>query len=178
MSEQPVQWLVLVYRVPSEPSRLRAAIWRRLKGLGALYLQGSVAALPASISAERALRTLRKEVLGMNGTAAVLRSDVIAGRVDVEAAYNAARDDEYEEILDKCEDFNTQIDKEFKANHFTYAELEENEEDLNKLRQWFRKVSERDVLGANRRQATAEELDKCAHVLEGYASRVFLEEDG
>lgn len=177
MSE-PREWLVLVYRVPSEPSRLRAAIWRRLKGLGALYLQGSVAALPASVSAERALRSLRKDVLDMKGTAAVMRCDVIAGRDDVETSYNEARNDEYEEILDKCEDFNGQIDKEFKANHFTYAELEENEEDLNKLKQWFRKVRERDVLGASRRQATEEALDKCARVLEDYAARVFREEDG
>jgi len=33
------RWLLLVYRVPSEPTRLRAAVWRRLKSLGAVYLQ-------------------------------------------------------------------------------------------------------------------------------------------
>ncbi len=38
-----------VYRVPSEPTRLRAAVWRRLKSLGAIYLQNSAAALPASV---------------------------------------------------------------------------------------------------------------------------------
>ena len=30
-------WLVLVYRIQSEPTRLRAAVWRRLKTLGAMY---------------------------------------------------------------------------------------------------------------------------------------------
>ncbi|MDT5362001.1 MAG: hypothetical protein QOC69_3763, partial [Mycobacterium sp.] len=52
-------WLLLVYRIPSDPTRLRAAVWRRLKSLGAVYLQNSAAALPASDSAERALRRLR-----------------------------------------------------------------------------------------------------------------------
>jgi hypothetical protein len=28
-------WLLLVYRIPSEPTRLRATVWRRLKALGA-----------------------------------------------------------------------------------------------------------------------------------------------
>src|SRR5258707_4004285 len=65
-------WLLLVYRVPSEPTRLRAAVWRRLKSLGAIYLQNSAAALPASIDAERALRKLRREILGMSGTAVLL----------------------------------------------------------------------------------------------------------
>ncbi|WP_279580643.1 hypothetical protein [Fodinicola feengrottensis] len=32
-------WLLLVYKVPSEPTRLRATVWRRLKGMGAIYLQ-------------------------------------------------------------------------------------------------------------------------------------------
>ncbi|MCW2942968.1 MAG: ChrB protein, partial [Actinomycetia bacterium] len=41
-----VRWLVLVYKVPAEPTRLRAGVWRKIKGLGAIYLQNSVAALP------------------------------------------------------------------------------------------------------------------------------------
>ncbi len=30
----------------AEPTRLRSTVWRRLKALGAVYLQNSVAALP------------------------------------------------------------------------------------------------------------------------------------
>jgi DNA-binding transcriptional regulator PaaX len=43
-----VCWLMLIYRVPSEPSRLRTAVWRRLKALGAVYVANSVAVLPES----------------------------------------------------------------------------------------------------------------------------------
>ncbi|MGH8918302.1 MAG: Chromate resistance protein ChrB, partial [Actinomycetes bacterium] len=49
-------WLVLIYRVPPEPTRLRSTVWRRIKSLGAIYLQNSAAALPAGPGAERALR--------------------------------------------------------------------------------------------------------------------------
>ena len=65
----PAGWLLLVYRIPSEPTRLRATVWRRLKSLGAVYLQNSAAALPATDGAERALRRLRREILEMNGSA-------------------------------------------------------------------------------------------------------------
>ena len=44
-------WLLLIYRVPSEPSRLRSAVWRRIKSLGAIYLQNSAAALPVGTGA-------------------------------------------------------------------------------------------------------------------------------
>jgi hypothetical protein len=176
---EPLEWLVLIYRVPTEPSRLRATIWRRLKGLGALYLQNSVATLPASHAAERALRALRKDVLDMGGSAHLFTSRVIAGGVDVVSAFNAARDEEYEEIIDKCNDFRVQVEKEFTENHFTYAELEENEEDLVKLQKWFQKVAERDVLGAAKRGDAEAELENCAQILEGFAVRVFaVEEEG
>jgi hypothetical protein len=133
----PGRWLLLIYRVPSEPSRLRATVWRRIKSLGAIYLQNSAAALPASVSAERSLRKLRSEILDMSGTAVLLSCEVLAGEADVRAAFQTARDDEYEEIVDKCADFIAGVNKEYVENHFSYAELEENEVDLVKLRTWL-----------------------------------------
>ncbi|HEY1620958.1 MAG TPA: Chromate resistance protein ChrB [Streptosporangiaceae bacterium] len=169
-------WLLLIYRVPSEPTRLRAAVWRRIKSMGAIYLQNSAAALPASVAAERALRKLRSEILDMSGTAVLLSCSVLAGEAGVRAAFQAARDDEYEEITDKCQDFLGQVDKEYAANHFTYAELEENEVDLVKLRTWLARVEERDVFGANGRAATRAALATCEDKLEEYAARVYAEE--
>jgi DNA-binding transcriptional regulator PaaX len=173
---EPGGWLVLVYRVPSEPTRLRAAVWRRLKRLGAIYLQNSVAALPASVAAERALRKLRSEILDMSGTAALLSAAVLAGEPEVRAAFQAARDDEYEEIVDKCQDFLAEVKKEYQANHFTYAELEENEVDLVKLRNWLERVRQRDTFGAAGRQAAEKWLAECEQALEAYAERVYAEE--
>ena len=172
----PSGWLVLVYRVPSEPTRLRATVWRRLKGLGAIYLQNSAAALPASPSAERALRKLRHEILTMDGTAVLLACAVLAGEGEVISAFRAARDDEYEEIVDKCQDFLAGIEKEFVARHFSFAELEENEVDHVKLVNWLAKVSERDVLAAPGRAAALEALGRCTVELERYAARVYAEE--
>lgn len=169
-------WLVLIYRIPSEPTRLRATVWRRLKGLGAVYLQNSVATLPAGSSSERALRKLRREILEMGGTAQLLASQALAGQTDILAVFQAARDDEYEEIIDKCQDFHGQLQKEYDAGHYTYAELEENEEDLVKLRNWLAKITERDVFGAPRRAATLEAIASCEQALEDYAARVYAEE--
>ena len=169
-------WLVLIYRVPSEPSRLRSAVWRRLKSLGAIYLQNSAAALPASVGNERALRKLRSQILDMTGTAALLSCRVLAGEQEVRATFQAARNDEYEEIVDRCEDFLAQVKKEYLADHFTYAELEENEVDLVKLRSWFAKVSDRDVFGAAGRAAAEVAIAGCEQTLEDYAARVYAEE--
>jgi DNA-binding transcriptional regulator PaaX len=167
------QWLVLIYRIPSEPTRLRAAVWRRLKALGAIYLQNSVAALPQGDAAERALRALRNEIHEMGGTALLLTADPLVGHSDLVAAFNAARDDEYEEIVDRCRDFLTEIERETAAEHFTYGELEENDEDLVKLRRCFDKVAARDALAASGRREAENALAHAAASLADFAERVY-----
>jgi hypothetical protein len=169
-------WLLLIYRVPAEPTRLRSTVWRRIKSLGAIYLQNAVAALPASPASERAFRKLRREITEMSGTAVLMSCTALAGEAQVRAAYQKARNDEYEEIVDRCEDFLQQVQKEYTANHFTYAELEENEVDLVKLRNWLARVTERDAFGAGGRDATLKALAECEQSLEAYAARVFAEE--
>jgi uncharacterized protein YdbL (DUF1318 family) len=169
-----VIWLTLVYRVPTEPTRHRAAVWRRLRTMGAVYVQNSVAVVPQSSERERALRTLRNEIVEkMDGKAYLLTSTALAGETDLIATINAARDDEYEEILDKCRDFHAELDKETAKKHFTYGELEENEEDLHKLQGWFAKVVARDALGAGRRPEVEDALVGCAEALEDFAAQVY-----
>lgn len=37
--DESARWLLLVYRVPPEPSASRVGVWRDLKRIGALYLE-------------------------------------------------------------------------------------------------------------------------------------------
>jgi DNA-binding transcriptional regulator PaaX len=172
----PEGWLVLVYRIPSEPTRLRATAWRRLKALGAIYLQNSVAALPMSAPAERSMRKLQHEIVQMSGTATLMKSAVLVGESTVIATFQSARADEYDEILDRCRGFLTEVEREYEKSHFSYAELEENEVDYTKLVNWFEKVRGRDVFDAPGRILAEAELKKCEQALEEYAARVYAEE--
>jgi len=169
-------WLVLIYRVPSEPTRLRATVWRRLKALGAVYLQNSAATLPRTPANERALRKLQREIVGMDGTGVLLDAAVMAGDQSVLSTFQAARTDEYEEIVDRCEGFLAEVEKEYAKAHFTYAELEENEVDYTKLVNWLEKVKSRDRFTAPGRAEAEAALGKCEQVLEEYAARVYAEE--
>ena len=78
--------------------------------------------------------------------------------------------------MDKCQDFLAQLKKEYDANHFTYAELEENEVDLVKLKNWLERVRQRDVFGAAGLQPTQTWIAECEQALEAYAARVYAEE--
>ena len=172
MSDSP-SWLLLIYKVPAEPARQRAMVWRRLKALGAVYLQDGVAALPDSAAAERSLRTLRNEIARFEGVGYLLRSQAVAGQAEVTATYNRARDEEYDEIIDRCQDFEKEIERELADQHLTYAELEENDEDLTKLKNWLAKVQDRDVLGAGKRGEAIDAVARCESSLEMFAALVY-----
>lgn len=171
-----VRWLELVYRVPRDPSRLRATVWRRLRALGAVYLHNAVAVLPASREGERALRLLRNEILEMGGSAQLLSAEALAGQPDIIRAYNDARDEEYVELIARCDDFHGELKSETARNHFTYAELEENDEDLSKLRGWLAKITARDTLGAPRRSDAEDALAAAAAALDTFANQVYTNE--
>lgn len=164
---------MLIYRVPTEPSRLRTAVWRRLKALGAVYVANSVAVLPESPQAERALRGLRAEVEEMGGAAQLVRAEPVTGQADFTGRYNQARDEEYAEVIHRCEEFLAEIAEETAAAHFSYAELEENDEDLAKLRGWLGKVEARDMLGAPSAGRARAAVAACAEALEEFAGRVY-----
>lgn len=64
-------WLLLLYRVPSEPSARRVAVWRKLKRLGAVLLHDAVWVLPASARTREQFQWLAAEIVELEGEALV-----------------------------------------------------------------------------------------------------------
>ena len=170
---RPRDWFVLVYKLPPEPTRYRASVWRKLRAAGAIYLQNGVAALPADPGSERVMRGVVQEVRESAGTACLIRGPLVGDDAALVEAFNAARDDEYREVLDRCRDFHAELEKEREAGKFTFAELEENEEDLAKLEAWFGKVRARDRFGAPLAGETERAVEACREDLEAFAESVY-----
>ena len=168
-----LEWFVLVYKLPSEPTRYRASVWRKLRAAGAVYLQSGVAALPADPGAERVMRGVVQEIRESEGTAYLVRGPLAGDDAALVEAFNAARDDEYREVLDRCRDFHAELEKEREAGKFTFAELEENEEDLAKLEAWFGKVRARDRFGAPLLGEAERAVEACREDLETFAESVY-----
>jgi hypothetical protein len=60
-----------------------------------------------------------------------------------------------------------------RAGKFTFAELEENEEDLAKLEAWLRKVEVRDRFGAPSASEARAAVLACREDLEAFAASVY-----
>ncbi|TPE53772.1 Chromate resistance protein ChrB [Amaricoccus solimangrovi] len=174
-----IHWLLLVYKVPSEPTSRRVSLWRRLKGLGAVYLQSGVCLLPATDDHLRRLKIIENEIGEIRGECILLRTHGLdaAQHAKVVERFKADRDDEYREFLGKCEAFQREIEKEIRIAKFTYAELEEEDAEFRKLENWLEKIRKLDFHGADLGALAGERLARSKAMLDDYARRVFEAHD-
>ena len=64
-----VSWVLLSSRLPRVPTRLRLAVWRRLRRAGAVLLHEAVWVLPADPATREAVEWLAQEIEEQGGTA-------------------------------------------------------------------------------------------------------------
>lgn len=168
-------WLMISYQIPSEPAAPRVSVWRKLKSMGAIYLNKGSCLLPDTHDHVRRLRMIANEISEAGGEAFLIAARGLeeADEARVVARFQADRDDAYEEFLDKCDDFEREVAKEVAQEHYTYAELEENDVDLRKLEGWLEKIRRLDFYGAPRAAEAHDRLETCRAILDDYARRVF-----
>src|SRR5439155_21098743 len=80
---------------------------------------------------------------------------------------------QYAEIVEECETkFVREVEFETFRQNFTFAEAEEIEQDLDKVRRWFARVRERDWFGADGREEVRAWVARCAELLDSFYAEV------
>jgi hypothetical protein len=99
-AERPVRWVMLVHRVPREPSSPRIAVWRRLRALGVAQLGDGLVALPEDARTREQLEWVAEQVVEAGGTAVLLRSETLSRRDErgLVQSLVAARAAEYDSL--------------------------------------------------------------------------------
>jgi tRNA G26 N,N-dimethylase Trm1 len=129
-----IKWIVINYNLPTEPSRPRVAIWRGLKKIGAVNVQQSMWVLPYNKENYSALEKISQDIELNNGETLLMESKFFDDRHEerVIALVNQKRNEEYLEFINECEKYLRELEKEITIKKFTFAELEEEEEELQK----------------------------------------------
>ncbi|WP_410592379.1 Chromate resistance protein ChrB [Amycolatopsis sp. lyj-23] len=163
-------WLLISVSTAGAPDSLRVQVWRKLRSLGALYLQQSVCLLPAEPPVLRDIRRLADRVRHQGGTARVLSMAFTdpAEEHSVIAELNAARDAEYAEVLERLPELRNELAAERARGNATYAEVEESEADLERFRSWLAKIAARDYFGAVGEEAAREAVEQAAAELAAF----------
>jgi hypothetical protein len=169
----PVGWLLICYRTPTQPSTARVAAWRRLHRLGALYVGPSTCLLPADLADEPALATVAAGITGAGGGIDTYRIEAFTteAHLAVLERLNAERDAEYTEVVERAQALLDELDRESRQGKFTFAEVEENEADLVKLRSWMEAIGRRDRYGAAGRTAAEQAVADADRALQVFTER-------
>jgi hypothetical protein len=170
-----VEWLLVTYRIPAEPSRHRVALWRELRRAGALSLQHATWALPARAHLEEAIERAVQMVERAGGSVFLFRGEPTdeALALELENLHVDVREAEWKELLRDCDAVEHRLDKPSANGRLGLAKLEEVERRMERLRRQFREIKRRDVFHAPSAGPAEMRLRECDKTLEDFAGRVY-----
>jgi DNA-binding transcriptional regulator PaaX len=168
-------WLVVCVKVPTTPTRHRVAVWRELRRLGAVVIGQGVWALPNVPALVEGLGRAASLAAEGDGDLMILesRGQTTAQAEKMSSLFAAARADEWAEFLADCQKFLAEIDREIAIDKLTMAELEEEEQSLDRLRRWHHDLKQRDLFDTPAGTAALSRLRECNDRLEEYADLVY-----
>jgi hypothetical protein len=155
----------------------RVRVWRKLRSLGALYLHQSVCLLPDRKPVRRQVQRLLASVRADGGTARSLTVTVddeaeYAGLV---AEFNAERDAEYAEVVERAPQLLAELETETARGRATYAE---SEADLERFDKWLAKIAARDYFAAGGGLAARQAVECCRDALAAFEDAAIAAQAG
>lgn len=172
MTTQKTRWLLLIYRIPREPSRHRVAVWRRLKALGALYLQDGVAVLPENTVTKEQFEWLQLRIREAGGEANVWESvpNTIAEDRNLVEEFREAREAAYQALLEAA------VRIERKAIFGSGGSM--LKEELRKVEREYRAERKRDYFRAPLRKEAGEAIKTARKAIGGRSGEERREKGG
>lgn len=170
-----MNWRTLIYQIPREPQKNRMAVWRRLKSIGALNVFQSVWILPDTEEAKEEFKKLEKQIISCGGQSISCITYIEDQAKDNKLIeqFNRERELDYRELIEKCDDFKAEIDKETKRENFTFAEVEENDHEIEKLNTWLSRIEKKDYFNCLMKNEVLKQLEECSLLLSQFSNKVF-----
>lgn len=179
MTNGSQDWLLVTVSTPSGgPSTLRVYAWRKLRSLGAHYLQQSVCVLPATPRTLRAVNRLLSRVRAEGGQGELLRIQLTDAKQQASLieAFQRERSDEYREVVERTQQFHQELEHERQHGRASYTELEESDADLARHQKWLAAIRARDYFNAPGADQAALAVAACEQALAEFEAEALTAE--
>lgn len=178
LSDKYQGWLMIIYHVPTTPSTSRVTVWKKVKELGAYLLQQSVYILPNIPRVKDAVYNLKEQIQHLGGVSKVIEVASLGEEQEKEviAGFNKNREEEYTEVIKACNELLHEIEDESKTEDFHFADMEENEKHLQRVRELFDSVTGRDYFNCSIKEKAVELINECQQKFDDFSHEVFTRE--
>ena len=172
-------WLLISYRVPTQPSALRVASWRALKQMGAVSLGPGLYALPNTPEFVDGLKRLSERIAEGGGSAVKFSAAPLTNgdKASLSALFAAARTDEFQQAARSARRLIEHIEREKASEDYRFAEVESLEEEMEKVRRQFQRVVARDHFGTLAKEEALSALLKAEQCLGDYLNTAYEKEN-
>ncbi len=168
MANESLDWLLVTVSTPSgASSTLRVYAWRKLRSLGAHYLQQSVCLLPGTPRTLRMVNRLLGRLRAEGGQGELLRIQLTDAKQEASLieAFQRERSDEYREVVERTQQFHQELEHERQRGRAIYTELEESDADLARHVKWLAAIRARDYFNAPGGEQAALAVAACEQAL-------------
>jgi hypothetical protein len=144
-----LDWVLLAYRIPREPSTPRITVWRKLRRLGVIQVVDGLVALPADARTKEHLEWIADEVIDAGGEATIWvgRAGSAASERDLATRMAAAVAAEYRAVVSEAAATRSE-----RSPHRTLA----------RLRRELRRIGQRDYFPPPERQEAHRAVESLA----------------
>src|SRR5205823_11797398 len=112
MTSSLTAWTLLVYKIPTQPSRLRLQIWRKLQAMGALYVQNAACLLPVRPDLDENMQYIAAQIEERGGSCYLFSASTLlpgSGESLVEE-FRAQADSALDEIIERLDRVSAALD--------------------------------------------------------------------
>ncbi len=151
-----MRWILLIYKIPPAPAKNRIGVWRKLKKLGAIYLQKSVIVLPDTAYLRDELENLAHDIENFHGEATIVFTNGIEKEEKIIAMFHDRVNKEYEKIIARGAKF-------LKITSFgkKLSKIKEFEAILDELKQKLTDTRHMDYFDAEKRNEAERAVQEC-----------------
>jgi hypothetical protein len=146
--------------------------------MGVHYIQQSVCVCPNTEEMLKRLMKLKLLIIENGGEVSLLEVEKLSAKSEetIISEFNQERILEYKEFMEETEKFLKEIEKETEKRNFSFREIEENEVELRRLKNWFGKIKKRDFFQCEIQQQAMVNLEECNKAFEDFTARVYRHE--